>query len=135
MPAGGSFFSGRTDSQFREEDPGPVHRKGSRRFSSFEAGASAPCVGLLSAVLCADAIFTEYLTQNLSNIFKDGENYTITDYDKTAKVIPVNYLIASAMFILAVDSGFRFNDENFLKSLGLTEKEIKIYQAMYARLI
>jgi len=72
---------------------------------------------------------------NLSNIFKDGENYTITDYDKTAKVIPVNYLIASAMFILAVDSGFRFNDENFLKSLGLTEKEIKIYQAMYARLI
>jgi len=69
---------------------------------------------------------------NLSNIFYDGEIYTITDYDKTAEIMPINYMIASAMFVFAIDSGFRFNDVEFLKLLGLSEKEIGLYKYIFA---
>ena len=70
---------------------------------------------------------------NLGNIFKDNDFYTIIDYDKTSELVPINYLIASAIFVLTVDSGFEIDDFKLLKDLGLSEREIKIYQLMYAK--
>ena len=70
---------------------------------------------------------------NMANIYKDGENYTIIDYDKFSNLIPLNYIVAQGVFVLAIDSQFSFDDVEYLKLLGLSEREIAIYQAIYAQ--
>jgi len=70
---------------------------------------------------------------NMANIFKEEDNYTIIDYDKTTDVIPLNYIVAQGLFVLAIDSNFNFREVEYLKLLGLSEREIAIYQAIYAK--
>ena len=70
---------------------------------------------------------------NLSNIFKDGDNYTITDYDKTAPIIPLNYILAQGIFVFMIDTGFAFKDVEYLKQLGLSEQEIRCYQMIFSK--
>ena len=69
---------------------------------------------------------------NMSNIFRNGDDYTIVDYEKTSPFIPLNYIIAQGIFVLASDSGFAFNETEYLKLLGISEREIKCYQYIYA---
>lgn len=85
---------------------------------------------ILKNVACAENVNIDL---NMSNIFKDGNNYTITDYDKTAPIIPVNYIVAQGIFVFAIDSGFSFNEVEYLKQLGLSEREIKCYQYIYTK--
>ena len=71
---------------------------------------------------------------NMSNIYKNGDNYTIIDYDRTAPLIPINYILAQGIFVFTIDAAFSFNEFEYLKLLGLSEDEIRCYQKIFISL-
>ena len=82
----------------------------------------------LKNIACVENANTD---MNMSNIFKDGDNYTIIDYDCKDSIIPINYIIAQGIFVFTIDSGHIFNEVEYLKQLGLSEQEIHCYRYIF----